>query len=524
MGTYLNPDNTMFQTMLDSKFYVDKTAIASFMNERIGRDGRFVVVSRPRRFGKTVDADMLVAYYSRGCDSRAQFKGLSVSVDPTFGRHLNAHDVIKINVQNLLRPAGGPDGIEHYLTGRLVAELNEEWPHAVDLGITYLPDALEAARREKGSGFVFVIDEWDCLFRVAADNGPAQHDYLDFLRDLLKDRPYADACYMTGILPIKKYGMHSALNLFTEYSMTDAKTLSGLMGFTADEVRELCERFGMDYEEMRRWYDGYLIGPNRLHTYNPRSVAGAIAEGGYSSFWASSESYEALQAYIDMDYDGVAVDLVAMLDGQHVHAEVGLFENDMRTFKGKDDVYALLVHLGYLGYDQVERAVFIPNEEIRREFANSLRVGGRPQLSALVRNSRELQERTLAGDEEYVAEALRLAHDSAAGPHHYNDEQSLRAAVKLAYIWSIDDYLRLDELPGGRGYADVAFVPKPGSLLPPMLVELKWNKPVESALEQAKQRNYLAALAGLTGECLLVGITYQEGSDRHNCRIERIEL
>ncbi len=524
VGTFLNPDNTMFQMMLNSIFYVDRTAIATFMNNRICKDGRFVAVSRPRRFGKSVDADMLVAYYSKGCDSRSQFVGLSVAQDPSFERHLNAHDVIKVNVQNLVRPAGGIGGIESYLSRSLVKELRGAWPDAVAAGTDYLPDALESVRQAKGSGFVFVIDEWDCPFRIDPNDTIAQHDYLDFLRDLLKDRAYADACYMTGILPIKKYGRHSALNLFAEYSMTDAKDLESLFGFTSNEVRQLCERFDMSLPAMERWYDGYILGPSRLHAYNPNSIACAIRSRHFSSYWTQTETYEALQAYLDMDFDGVAAELVAMLDGQKVPAQLDAFENDMRTFASKDDVYALLVHLGYLGYDQVERTVFIPNEEIRREFATSLREGARPQLARLIRNSRELQRRTIDGDEAYVAEALRIAHNSAAAPQHYNDEQALRAAVKLAYIWSIDDYLRVDELPGGRGYADLAFLPKPGSALPPMIVELKWDKPVDAAITQAHRRNYPEALRELSGECMLAGITYHEADDAHECRIERISL
>jgi len=273
MGMFLNPGNVMFQRMLNGKFYVDKTELATFLNNRLCTPNAFISVTRPRRFGKTVDADMLVAYYSRGCDSRAQFAGLAVSQDPSFETHLNAHDTIKINVQNLIRPAGGPDGLEDYLTRRLVRELHAAWPEAVDADETYLPAALEGAMAHKGSGFIFVIDEWDCIFRIAADDDTAQRNYLDFLRDLLKDRPYADGCYMTGILSIKKYGLHSALNLFTEYSMVDSKKLSKLVGFNSNEVERLCKRFNMDFCEMARWYDGYIIGSDRTHVYNPRSVS-----------------------------------------------------------------------------------------------------------------------------------------------------------------------------------------------------------------------------------------------------------
>ena len=339
-----------------------------------------------------------------------------MSRDPSFEQHLNAHNVIKVDMVQMLPFAKGMSGIGDAVTHEVLPELKSAWPGIVTGEEPMLSRALAQVEAATGEGFILLFDEWDCVMREAAHDEGAQRAYLDFLRDLLKGRSYVDACYMTGILPIKKYGVHSALNIFTEYSMIDQKTLTRYVGFTDEEVKGLCARFDMDFDEMARWYDGYVLGEERIHTYNPRSVAGAIQERTYSSFWTSTETYEALQVYIDMDFDGVQQELVAMLDGQRIPAEVGLFENDMTTFKSKDDVYALLVHLGYLGYDQVERAVFIPNEEIRREFANAVRAGSRPQLAALVRDSRELQERTLAGDAAYVADAVTRAHDSAACP------------------------------------------------------------------------------------------------------------
>ena len=524
MGIYLNPGNQMFQRALNAQFYVDKSGLLSFMNARLGLDSGFVAISRPRRFGKSVDANMLVAYYSRGCDSRAQFEGLKIASDPSFEHHLNAHDVIRVDAQRLIGRGGGIQNLPETFQTCVLTEILREWPDAQPYLEGDLAGALELAAEAKGSGFVFVIDEWDCPMREADDDEALQRRWLDFLRDLFKGAPYVDAAYMTGILPIKKYGRHSALNLFREYSVVDPKDLASLVGFNADEVERLCARFGMDYAQMKHWYDGYLIGPDRTHVYNPNSVACAIDSGHYSNYWTSTETYEALQAYIDMDFDGVQQDLVAMLDGQRVPVSVGHFENDMRTIRSKNDMYTLLVHLGYLGYDQLERTVFIPNEEIRREFAVSVETGARPELARLVRDSRELQRRTLEGDTEYVADAVRRAHNSAAGPHYYNDEQSLRAAVKLAYIWSVDDYLRVDELPGGRGYADLAFVPKSGSKLPPLVVELKWDKDADAAIDQIRAHDYPAALAGLSGECVLVGITYREGTDEHECTIEHVEL
>ena len=524
MGMYLNPGNGMFQRTLDAEFYVDKTGLASFLNGRMGTSDAFVCVSRPRRFGKSVDANMLVAYYSRGADSRAQFEGLAVASDPSFERHLNAHDVIKIDMTKVLDRRNISADIGAEVTRRILPEIRAAWPDAVPEGVDGLADALFYAAEAKGSGFIFVIDEWDFAMREAVDDEEMQDDYLFFLRLLLKDQPYVDACYMTGILPIKRYSTHSSLNMFAEYTMTSPKNLTPFIGFSSHEVKELCDRFGMDFAEMQRWYDGYLVGPERAHAYNPRSVAGAIGSKTLDSFWARTETYEALQRYIDIDFDGVASDLLLMLDGAKVPADVGGFANTMTGLRDKGDVYALLVHLGYLGYDEVERAVFIPNEEIRREFVNALRGGARPEIARLVEESRALIRATLDGDESYVADALDRAHSWAAAPLWYNDEQALRAAVKFAYIAALDDYLRVDELPGGRGYADVVFVPKPASPLSPMVVELKWDRPADAALDRIRARNYPAALSGLAGECVLCGVTYDADTKRHECRIDRVEL
>lgn len=514
----------MFQRALDAKFYVDKTGLISFMNERIGLDSGFVAVSRPRRFGKSVDANMLVAYYSRGCNSRSQFEGLAVACDPSFEDHLNAYDVIRVDVQRLIGRGGGIRNLVATFENEVGRELHATWPNNIPNFATNLQQILEYTAEAKNSGFIFVIDEWDYPMREAVDDEILQKQWLDFLRDLFKGAPYVEAAYITGILPIKKYGRHSALNLFDEYSIVDPDALAPLTGFNTEDVVALCNRFGKDSAEIAHWYDGYLLGPNRIHVYNPRSVYGAMTSLTCRSFWTKTETHEALKSYIDMDFDGLAQDLIDMLDGQSVPVDISSFDNDMRSIHSKNDCYALLVHLGYLGYDQVERTVFIPNKEIRREFATSIGAGARPQLAALVSGSRELQARVLRGDEEYAADAMRRAHNSAAGPHHYNDEQALRAAVKLAFIWSIDDYLRVDELGGGRGYADVVFIPKPSSTLPPMVIELKWDKPVETAITQIRMRNYPAVLAGLNGECVLVGITYFESTDVHVCRIEHFPL
>lgn len=521
MGLYLNPGNRAMRLDRRGDVYVDKSGLIACLNGRVCRSGdRYVCSSRPRRFGKTMAAHMLAAYYQRGIDSRPLFDDLRIAEEPSFERHLNAYDVVLLDMRQLLSGAGSAADLPAYITAKLGAELRAAYPGAVPQGadtlyevFSYVLDAIA-----DHPGFVFIIDEWDVVFREKDCGRADQEAYIGFLRDLLKDKTYVALAYMTGILPIKKYGTHSVLNMFDELSMIDPGVLAPFVGFTEAEVAALCTEHGMDFSEVKSWYDGYLLGG--LHVYNPRSVVKALQEGRCGDYWTSTESYEALQVYLDLDYDGLRQTVVAMLAGEPRKISTLTFANDMGTFKTGDDVLTLLVHLGYLGYDQMTSEAFVPNEEIRRQYVAALSTGRRTQLAALVRNSDALLRATLDGNETAVAAAIQSAHESAAAPLFYNDEQALRAAVKLAFISCVDEYAKVEELPSGRGCADVVWLPRIGSPLPALVVELKWNRTAGAALAQIRDRDYPAVLREWGGPVVLVGISYDERTKEHTVRIE----
>lgn len=525
MGLYLNPGNRSMRMDRNSSIYVDKSGLLVALNARVNRGGeRYVCSSRPRRFGKTMAANMLCAYYQRGIDSHALFDDLSVARTTDYAKHLNAYDVVWLDIRQLLSAATSASNLPRYVTSKIVGELAVAYPDCVDQDCPTLFEAFShvIAADPAHPGFIFVIDEWDALFREVPYDHAAQEAYIGFLRDMLKDKPYVALAYMTGILPIKKYGTHSVLNMFQEASMTDPEPLQEYIGFTQSEVESLCCEWGRDFSDIRSWYDGYLL--HGSHVYNPCSVVSAMMQGTIKSFWSSTESYEALRPYIDLDLEGLRQDVVAMLGGQRVRVEVGGFANDMVTMRDRNDVLTLLIHLGYLAYDAQTAEAFVPNEEIHKEFENALRKSHHPELAKLVLDSDALLQATLDGNASAVARALQQAHSSAAAPLFYNNEQALRAAVKLAYISAIDEYATVEELASGRGYADLVYLPKRGSALPALLIELKWNKPVCAAIEQIKHRDYPAVLRHWHGEIVLVGVSYDEKTGEHEALIERVEV
>ena len=368
-----------------------------------------------------------------------------------------------------------------------------------------------------------IIDEWDCVMRERQKSEELQKQYLDFLRNLLKDQTYVALAYMTGILPVKKYGEHAALNMFWEYSMTEQYVFEEYTGFTEEEVKALCERYHMDFDEISSWYDGYRFKKFK-HIYNPRSVVAAMICQDFSSFWTSTETYDALKIYMDMDFDGLRADIVQMLCGGEIAINTRSFQNDMRNFKTKDDVLTLLIHLGYLGYNSETKEAFIPNKEIIMEFENAMSTGGWQEIMHILKASDKLLEDTLLGNEESVARGLDSAHTEAASILTYNDENSLSCAVGLAYYSARKDYKLIREFPTGRGFADIVFLPLPHTRKPAMVVELKYNKSSQAAIQQIKDRQYTQALKDYTGEILLVGINYnkEKADKKHECVIENV--
>ncbi len=520
MGIYLNPGNHAFAEAVCSKIYIDKTGLIACTNELIKTKEKYLCISRPRRFGKSMTLEMLAAYYSCGCDSRELFAGFKIAQHKDFEKHLNQYDVIYLNMQQFLIRAKKQE-VTQCLEQAVLEELREAYGDCFSEQVTDLATALEKIFVKTEKQFIFLIDEWDCVMRERQESEAMQKQYLDFLRDLLKDQPYVALAYVTGILPVKKYGQHSALNMFWEYSMTDQSMLEEYTGFTDREVKALCEQYGMDFAETSSWYDGYTFTEYQ-HVYNPKSVVEAMRRHRFSNYWTSTETYEALKIYMEMDFDGLRSDIVQMLGGGHVRVNTRSFQNDMRNFHTKDDVLTLLIHLGYLGYDSIEKEAFIPNKEIIEEFENAMSVGGWPNVMNVLKASEKLLQDTLRGDAESVAKELDKAHSEVASILTYNDENSLGCAVGLAYYSARKDYKLIRELPAGKGFADIVFLPLPHTNKPAMVVELKYDRSVRAAIQQIKDRQYTQAFEGYTGEILLVGVNYNKNTpDKpHSCVIE----
>lgn len=517
MGIYLNPDNDGFQESVRSKIYVDKTGLIAYTNEMLHTEQKYICVSRPRRFGKSMTLKMLAAYYSRGCDSRELFAGFHIESHPSFQKCLNKYDVIFLNMQQFLIESKN-QGLTEYLEQEVLDELCEEYGEFA--GKKGLAAALRSIYLKTKKKFIFLIDEWDCVMREKKESEELQKCYLGFLRNLLKDQPYVALAYMTGILPVKKYGEHSALNMFWEYSMTDQKVLEEFTGFTEAEVKALCKRFDMDFTETSSWYDGYSF-TKFAHVYNPKSVVEAMSCHKFSNYWTSTEVYDALKFYMDMDFEGLRSDIVQMLGGGRIRINTRSFRNDMRHFSVKDDILTLLVHLGYLAYDSVKKEAFIPNKEIIEEFENAMSTGGWQEVMQVLNASEKLLQDTLSCKETCVAEGLDWAHMQAASILAYNDENSLSCAIGLAYYSARKDYRMIRELPAGYGFADIVFLPLPHTAKPALVVELKYNQSCHAAIQQIKERKYIRALEGYCGEILLVGINYNKKDKRHSCVIEK---
>ena len=517
MGILLNPDNIDFQEALNSEIYIDKTELMLYTNKVLRTEQKYICVSRPRRFGKSMAANMLTAYYSRGCDSREMFSKYKIAKADSFEKHLNKYNVIHINMVNFLSHGNSMTEVISYLERRLIHELKREYGDVDCFDWNDLISVLEDIFSEKKTPFVFIIDEWDCIFRRHKEDSDSQTIYLDFLRNLLKNKSYVALAYMTGILPIKKYGEHSAINVFYEYSMTDAKPISEFTGFTENEVKFLCKKYNKPFEQMKRWYDGYCL--DGISIYNPKSVVESILRDNFGNYWTKTETYEALKVYIQTNFDGLRDKIVKLIAGEKVKINPDKFQNDMTTFNSADDVLTLLVHLGYLTYN--DNMAWVPNSEVAQEFINSIEDGGWEEVMRSVRASDELLKATLACDEEKVAELIEQSHQDNTSILKYNDENSLSCVLSLAYYSSRKSYIIERELPAGKGFADLVFKPRSNNINPAMIVELKHDNSVESAIEQIKEKQYTDCLKDYSGEILLVGINYDKETKKHSCKIEK---
>ena len=523
MGTYINIGNAGFQRARNSE-YVDKSGLIAAVNGTLFTERCFSCVTRCRRFGKSMAARMLYAYYDHSCDSRSLFADLQIARDPSFEKHLNKYPAIYLDLTNFVSQYMTDDVVET-IDAALLADVCKAYPDVPVESGDCLMDYLLRVSIATGDQFVFIIDEWDAICREFKAGTKAMDAYVGWLRRLFKSqdamRVFAGA-YMTGILPIKKYKTESALNNFQEYSMVEPGSLAQFFGFTKSEVLSLAEKHAVDFGELEKWYDGYQIG-DEPSIFNPNSVMQAVSRGRCRSYWASTGAFDAVAQYINMNFEGLKDDIILMLAGGRCKVNPTKFRNDMSIIHSKDDVLTVLIHLGYLGYDWRKDECYIPNKEVAGEMVNAVEANHWEPVVDALRASEQLLQATLDGDEEAVARGVDAAHDENTSILSYNNENSLACVLSIAYFYARNDYVMHRELPSGKGFADIVLMPRKHVESPAIIVELKYNRDADSAIDQIRRKQYPSGIAQYSGELLLVGINYDKKQKTHQCKIERSE-
>ena len=517
MGIYVNPNNDGLKQSLNSKIYVDKSGMIEVTNSLLDTRQNCMCISRPRRFGKSMNIDLLIAYYSKGCDSKELFANLKIAQNPDFEKHLNKYNVIWLNLPKFKELGSKIEELLPTMIEELKRELKEEFPQYIHSISRPLQLILSDIYKQTNEKFIVLIDEWDYIFREST-NTKLQEEYVDFLRALFKDSPFIKLAYITGILPVKRYNTQSPLNNFIEYSMTSPRNMAEYFGFTEEEVKALCKKFNRDFDEIKAWYDGYLM-PNNVHLYNPCSVVQAMDGGKLQGYWVATSSFEALRIPINLNINGIRESVLEMMGGARIMADVSDFQSDIDAIESRDQALALLVHLGYLAYDEENEEVFIPNREIKGEFDKSIKLSEWKEVIRALNNSDKLLKATWNCDEKAVSGYIEQAHQDISSILGYNNEETLRSVVSIAYYTAIRFYQFIKEFPSGKGFADMVFLPYKHVNKPLIVIELKQNKSPESAIAQIKEKKYSDSLQKYSGDILLVGITYDDDK-KHYCKIE----
>ena len=521
MGIYINKGNEAFQSSLNSE-YVDKTGLIAEVNRTLFTDQRFICVSRCRRFGKSMAAKMLAAYYDHSCDSRSMFANLQIAADPSFEKHLNKYPVIYLDMTSFVTRFKDGSIVGH-IEEELKEDIHDAYPEVEYRAKDDLMGDLIRIAQTTGQRFIFIIDEWDAVCREFAPDTKPMDEYVNWLRRMFKDVSAIETfagVYMTGILPIKKYKTQSAMNNFREYSMVMPGKLAGFFGFTKGEVRRLCDKYSIDFDELEKWYDGYQIG-SEPSVFTPNSVMQAIDNRECRSYWASTGAFDAVTDYIQMNFEGLKDDIIKMLAGSRCAVDPTGFQNDMSIIRSKDDVLTLLIHLGYLSFDGVESECYIPNREVAGEMANAVKASGWKGVTEALLQSKQLLHDTLNGDSEAVARGIEAVHDENTSILSYNNENSLACVISLAYYYAKNNYVFHRELATGKGFADLVLIPRKNVSSPAIIVELKYSDSADSAISQIKQRNYPAKVAEYADNLLLVGVSYDKQQKKHTCLIEK---
>lgn len=539
MGIYLNPDNASFEEALNSEYYVDKSMLISKITPLLRTKQKYICITRPRRFGKSMAADMLVAYYSQGCDSAELFENLKVAQTTGYLKHLNKHNVIFMNMSELPEMMDGtPPTYKDYIRrvkNNLMDDLIEAYPNCNFNAEMALWDALKKIRQKhKGEKFIFVMDEWDFIFHQKFITEEDKELYIKFLTSLLKGQTYVEGAYITGILPISKYSSGSELNCFTEYTMATLAKFSEDFGFIESEVDDLYQQYMKNTpnalvtrEELTEWYDGYFTSSGE-RLYNPRSVVLAFTNNQVADYWTSSGPYDEIFYYIKNNVDDVQDEIAQMIAGEPVRANVKEYAAAGQEINTKDKIFSAMVVYGFL--TTKDGCVSIPNRELMNKFVDM--VNNEDSLGYVYRLAKESERMlaaTKAGDLETMREILEQAHNTETDMKGYNSEAELSAVIKLLYLAARDDYRIQREEKSGTGFVDYVLYPKTRLSDDCIIIELKVDSTAEDAIEQIKSRHYTQEILGKLGEkplyigrILAVGVGYfkNDKAKKHDVKVE----
>ena len=521
MGMYINKGNNGFRMIRNSE-YVDKSGLINVINRTLLTEWRFSCVTRCRRFGKSMAAKMLAAYYDCTCDSQELFADLEIAKDPSFEKHLNKYRVIYLDMTDFITKFKDGSIVRH-IDEELKKEVCDTYPEMTFEESYDLMDCLMRIAMATNDRFFFIIDEWDAICREFDPGTEAMESYLNWLRRLFKSVNAMDVfagAYMTGILPVKKYKTQSAMNNFIEYSMVTPRNMARYFGFTKDEVKSLASKFGMDFDELVKWYDGYQIGGEQS-MFNPNSVIQALYSDWCESYWGKTGAYDTVSTYICMNFDGLKDDIIYMLSGGRCKVNPTGFQNDMSIIRTKDDALTVLIHLGYLAYDRRTMECYVPNYEVAGELTHAVETTNWIPVIRALKQSEDLLNATLEGDEEAVAKGIEAAHDENTSILSYNNENSLACVLSIAYYAARNNYIVHRELASGKGFADIVMIPRKNVDSPALLVELKYNRDADAAIDQIHRKQYPAKLEEYEGNLLLVGVNYDKETKTHSCKIEK---
>lgn len=515
---YLNTERPLenYKNLFNSKYFVDKSLILNDINELINTSEKFLCITRPRRFGKTSIADMLSSYYCKAFDSSSIFNSLNIKDSEGYEENLNKHNVISISFSEITDYVHTykeyMDNIINTLKEEIITEFNIK-----NVDTTY---SLKKILRMSGEKFIFIIDEWDYIFNnhLFEEN---QNDFLEFLRNIFKDEAYISLCYMTGILPIKKYSTGSALNMFDEYTMLSDTLFNEYFGFTESEVKVLCNKQNkIKFDELREWYNGYINEGVKL--YNPRSVVKALKNRKCKNYWTSTGAMNEVLKYLKYNILDVKNDVIKMVAGEEIKIKINEeFRAGQTPPKTRKEIYSAMIVLGFLSYNN--GYLKIPNEELMMEFEKALEDNSFGEVSKLIACSDKILEATLKSDAKTVESILHKFHNSELSIFKYNDENSLACVVTLAYLTARDTYRIEREEKTGKGFADFMFHPKTiGDTA--FVVELKKDDSVETAINQIKEKEYAQKFKAENqcGKILAVAICYDSKTKEHHCKIEEL--